>query len=114
MRAKWVFIAGIGVGYVLGSRAGRERYEQLMATARRVKDNPTVQETAGVVQAQAGRLAHSGRDVLNAKIGGRLSDTRLGQTKIAERLFGTQPYAPDGLAGNGGRTHERRNGASHS
>ncbi len=113
MRAKWVLIAGIGVGYVLGSRAGRERYEQLMATARRVKDNPTVQETAGVVQAQAGRLAHSGRDVLNAKIGGRLSDTRLGQTKIAERLFGTQPYAPEGFTGNG-RTPERRNGASHN
>jgi hypothetical protein len=33
-------------GYVLGARAGRERYEQIRRIALRVKDNPRVQETA--------------------------------------------------------------------
>ncbi|MGA8115889.1 MAG: hypothetical protein WCA46_19705 [Actinocatenispora sp.] len=111
MRAKMVFLAGLGIGYVLGTRAGRERYEQLVATARRVKDNPTVQETAGLVQARAGRLAHTGRDVITEKIGERISDTRLGHTRIAERLFGSEPYSPDKVGSE--RSHQRRNGASH-
>lgn len=112
MRAKLVFLAGMGVGYVLGSRAGRERYEQLMVVARRVKDSPTVQETAGLVQARAGKLAHTGREAITGKIGERISDTRLGHTRIAERLFGSEPYTP--RPGAGGREHQRRNGARHS
>jgi hypothetical protein len=110
MRAKWVFLAGLGVGYVLGSRAGRERYEQLVAAARRVKDNPTLQEAAGLIQAQAGRLVHTGRDALSEKIG----DTRLGHTRIAERLFGTEPYRPETSGSGAHHSHHRRDGASHS
>jgi|tagenome__1003787_1003787.scaffolds.fasta_scaffold19494372_1 hypothetical protein len=55
MRMKIAFVAGLGVGYVLGARAGRERYEKIMRGMRGVKDNPTVQETAGLIGAQAGR-----------------------------------------------------------
>lgn len=36
MKGKILFIAGLGVGYVLGTRAGRERYEQIKAAAARV------------------------------------------------------------------------------
>jgi len=35
-----------GIGYVLGARAGRERYEQIRSAALKVKGNPTVQATA--------------------------------------------------------------------
>jgi oxygen-dependent protoporphyrinogen oxidase len=35
MKKKLYFVTGVAVGYVLGSRAGRERYEQLKATATR-------------------------------------------------------------------------------
>lgn len=38
--------AGVAVGYVLGSRAGREKYEQIVATVRRVSGR------TGVVPAQ--------------------------------------------------------------
>ncbi|MEU4236015.1 hypothetical protein [Actinoplanes sp. NPDC026619] len=34
--------AGFAAGYVLGSRAGREKYEQIAATARKLQANPTV------------------------------------------------------------------------
>ncbi len=51
-----ILISG-AVGYVLGSRAGRERYEQIKGLAVKVKDNPTVQEktqqAADVAKAQA-------------------------------------------------------------
>lgn len=51
-----ILVSG-AVGYVLGSRAGHERYEQIKGVAVKVKDNPTVQEKAGqaadVAKAQA-------------------------------------------------------------
>jgi hypothetical protein len=40
-----LLIAG-GIGYVLGTRAGRERYEQIRGTFNKVKDDPRVQEKA--------------------------------------------------------------------
>jgi hypothetical protein len=35
------FVAVLAAGYVLGTRAGRERYEQLVGTYRAVTSNPT-------------------------------------------------------------------------
>ncbi|MDT0266818.1 YtxH domain-containing protein [Streptomyces sp. DSM 44915] len=53
---KLVFVAGLAVGYVLGAKAGRERYEQLRASAERVRSNPAVRN--GVDSAAlAGRQA---------------------------------------------------------
>lgn len=56
------FLAGAATGYVLGSRAGRGRYEQIVRWSHRVADNPAVQGAAGLVRAQvsraAGRLFH--------------------------------------------------------
>jgi uncharacterized protein (UPF0333 family) len=34
--------AGLAVGYVLGSRAGRDKYEQIVATARKAQSHPAV------------------------------------------------------------------------
>lgn len=62
MRYKVSFAIGLAAGYVLGTKAGRQRYEQLRRQARSLKDNPTVQETAGVVQAQAFEMARLARD----------------------------------------------------
>jgi len=47
-------LAAFGVGYVLGTRAGRERYERLRETAQQVKDDPRVQQAA----ARAEGLVH--------------------------------------------------------
>jgi hypothetical protein len=43
---KLLLLAAAGVGYVLGARAGRERYEQIMGTVNKVKNDPRVQEKA--------------------------------------------------------------------
>jgi hypothetical protein len=50
---KMVFAAGIAVGYVLGARAGRQRYEAIARTASRVWSSQTVQSAAGVLREQA-------------------------------------------------------------
>jgi len=44
MKGKILFVVGLGVGYVLGTRAGRERYEQIRQAAQRVWNQPTVQD----------------------------------------------------------------------
>jgi hypothetical protein len=46
MRYRVTFLAGLAVGYVFGTRAGRERYDQMVKAARKVVENPTVQRTA--------------------------------------------------------------------
>lgn len=75
MRGKLMFLGGLAAGFVLGARAGREKYEELMIRGRKVLDHPTVQEAAGVAQAQATRLYSEGKD-------------KLGQTKLGEKLTG--------------------------
>ncbi|AYF25994.1 MULTISPECIES: hypothetical protein [Micromonospora] len=80
MRGKIMFLGGLAAGFVLGARAGREKYEELVVRGRKVLDHPTVQEAAGVAQAQATRLYSEGKD-------------KLGQTKIGEKL----------ATGNGGK-----------
>ena len=70
MRNKLLFVTGVGIGYVLGTKAGRERYEQIRRSAAKIKENPTVQEATGVLQAQAGSLVTSAKDVANDKLAG--------------------------------------------
>ncbi|MEJ3745109.1 hypothetical protein WEI85_17665 [Actinomycetes bacterium KLBMP 9797] len=76
MRGKLWFIGGLAAGFVLGARAGREKYEELVRNARKVMDHPTVQEAAGVAQAQANRLYAEGKDKLaHTKVGEKLTST---------------------------------------
>ena len=70
---KDLFLGGLAAGFVLGARAGREKYEEIVVQRRKVMDHPTVQEAAGVAQAQANRLYTEGKD-------------KLSQTKLGEKL----------------------------
>jgi hypothetical protein len=55
------FLLGAAVGYVLGARAGQERYEQLKRTYQRVSDHPAVQGAAGVVRARVEERVNGGK-----------------------------------------------------
>lgn len=50
MKGKLLFVVGLGVGYVLGTRAGRQRYEQIASAAKNVWNAPTVQQGVGAVK----------------------------------------------------------------
>lgn len=43
---KLTLLAAFAAGYILGARAGRQRYETIKRGFLKVKDNPTVQEKA--------------------------------------------------------------------
>src|SRR4051812_27160543 len=83
MRGKLMFLAGLGAGFVLGTRAGREKYEEIVQAARKVRENTTVQEARGVVQEQATKLVAGTKDTVTDK----LSHSRLAETKVGERLL---------------------------
>ena len=71
--SKFWFLAGAAIEYVLGTRAGREKYEQLSRAARRMWEHPTTQETAGMAREQATRLLHRGKETMNQFRSGRPS-----------------------------------------
>ena len=50
------FVLGLAIGYVLGARAGRERYEQIVDFCRRAAGHPSVQGVAGVARAKASEV----------------------------------------------------------
>jgi hypothetical protein len=64
MRGKVMFVAGAAVGFVLGTKAGRERYEDMKNAAKKLLDSPSVHEATGVVQSQASKLYAQGKDTL--------------------------------------------------
>ncbi|WP_200936767.1 hypothetical protein [Leifsonia sp. Root112D2] len=50
MKGKILFVTGAAIGYVLGARAGRKRYEQIVAAANKVWETPGVQKQVHQVQ----------------------------------------------------------------
>ncbi len=50
MRGKILFAAGLAVGYVVGTRAGRERYEQLKGAVKGFWNDPRVQQRVDQVE----------------------------------------------------------------
>lgn len=59
---KLVALTSFAAGYVLGAKAGRDRYDQIRRIALRIKDDPRVQETAhnaaDMARAQAPIVGH--------------------------------------------------------
>ena len=100
MRYRLVFFTGLGIGFVLGARAGRERYEQLRKLARRTADSPAVQQAAGALQAQAASYAKAA----GGKVAGRAGAAR---AKVGEALHdhvpGMRARESNGHQADGGR-----------
>jgi hypothetical protein len=88
MRYRWVFIIGVGVGFVLGARAGRERYEQLVKLTRKAKDSPAVQQAAGAVQAQAAGLVKTTKGKLADRVP-KMTETARSKAEAARSKVGT-------------------------
>jgi len=66
---KLSMLVGMGIGYVLGTRAGRERYEQLVRIGRKVIGSQTVQATAGVLKAQVDDVRNKTLGIVNSRAG---------------------------------------------
>lgn len=85
MKGKLAVLAGAAVGYVFGTRAGRERYEQIKAKAGDLWKNPRLQEKvsdaeqfvsdkAPDVQAKLTDAAKTAVDAARSRFGGHADD----------------------------------------
>ncbi len=70
--SKLTLLTAAAVGYVLGARAGRERYEQIAAGARKVAGNPRVQaakqQAQDVAAEKAKETASSVKSTVSDKV----------------------------------------------
>lgn len=104
MKKLTILLSG-AVGYVLGARAGHERYEQIKGVAVKVKDNPTVQEkatqAADVAKAQAPVVKEKVTDAAGAakaKVSGdRSSDGSSGNFPDDSLINQKDPYPQGNL-----------------
>ncbi|MBL1065406.1 hypothetical protein [Streptomyces sp. 7-21] len=80
MRRKLTFLAGAAVGYVLGARAGRERYEQMCRAAERARANPALRNAAESVALTGRQAAARAAGAVADRAGDRLPPV------VADRL----------------------------
>jgi hypothetical protein len=72
MKGKLAVLAGVGVGYVLGTKAGRERYEQIRGGARRLWQDPRVAEKRHQAAHTAMDQAVAAKDAVAEKVTERM------------------------------------------
>ncbi|MDT0346227.1 hypothetical protein [Streptomyces litchfieldiae] len=82
---KLTFIAGVAVGYVLGARAGRERYEQLREAADRVRANPAVRNAVDSAALSGRQAAARAAGVVADRAGDRLPGPVAQRLRSVER-----------------------------
>ena len=103
---KLTLLAAAGVGYVLGAKAGRERYEQIMSGVNRFASDPRVRakaseaghvikEQAPVVKDKVTEAASTAKDKVTHHNGSSTSNNT--GTAAASTPTGTTPTAPGAL-----------------
>jgi transcriptional accessory protein Tex/SPT6 len=96
MKGKILFLTGLGVGYVLGSRAGRERYESIKKSAAKLWNDPRVQNQVDTAEAfvkdkapDVAEFALDGAKKVVAQVTGKKPAPRPRTTKSSAAKSGT-------------------------
>jgi hypothetical protein len=90
--SKLTLMTAAAAGYVLGARAGRERYEQIASGARTIARNPKVQSAKQQTQSVAAEKAKQAAATVSDKVG-RGDSTG---PSTGDSTAGTHAAAPDG------------------
>lgn len=105
MRNKLVFIAGAAVGYVLGSRQGREAYEKIKTQAQNLWGSPQVRDTAskasGLVR---DKVPHGDKVADVAESVAAKADEKVNDASSTSEN--------DSTSGDGAKSDDNRNGGS--
>lgn len=84
MGMKFGVLVGLGIGYVLGTRAGREQYERIRETTQRLRRTPLVarpldaagQKMSDIVRAQGEAVTDKVADAVKERLFGAPSTPR--------------------------------------
>lgn len=80
MKGKVLLIVGLGVGYVLGARAGRERYDQITDAVGKLWKSPRVQ-----------KQVDRSMDFVNDKVDAVMDIAATGAKNVVSRVTGGKP-----------------------
>jgi hypothetical protein len=72
--SKITLLLAAGAGYVLGARAGRERYEKISAQSEQLWQDPRVQKYVDQAKGAAGQKAREAAEATKSKIAGASDD----------------------------------------
>jgi hypothetical protein len=81
MFKKLTLVAVAGAGYVLGAKAGKERYAQIESKFREIAGMPAVQNATSTVKEQAAPILDSAKETVSDKVAGATD-------KVAEKAGG--------------------------
>lgn len=70
MRFKFGVIVGMAVGYYLGSKAGRQRYDQINRAVRRLKRSEAFEAATGKAKTTLEEGVEKARDLVASRVGG--------------------------------------------
>lgn len=68
MKNKILLLVGAGVGYVLGTRAGREKYDSLVEQAQTLWGDPRVQDAVTTAKSSTGSAFSQAQDQVKHKV----------------------------------------------
>ena len=86
MRYRLTFLAGLAVGFVAGTRAGRERYEQMKQLAQKTADSPAVRQATRAAGEKASQLTKVASDKAAARMPKITETAKSGASKVRGQL----------------------------
>ncbi len=84
MGTKFGLVVGAGIGYIFGTRAGRERYEQIKTAASKLRQSSFVSQPMDAASQRISDAVRRGGEAATDKVVGI----------IKERVFGTPTTHP--------------------
>jgi hypothetical protein len=101
MRTRITFLTGFAAGFVAGTRAGRERYEQMVKLGRKAVENPAVRRATRAAGAKATELSKTAAQKAGERMP-KLAETAK-NTASKVRIPGRSSADDDTSAVNGAR-----------
>ena len=94
MRGKFLFIVGLAIGYVFGTRAGRKRYEQIKSAAQNIWESEPVQWSVKQAQDAVGDVAEEAITAAKRVIHQVTGDKPVAKKTPAKKAPVKKPVAP--------------------
>ncbi len=104
MRYKAVFIAGLAVGFVAGTRAGRGVYDKMAAAGQRIASHPKVQQATSTAQARATDMAKNAAAKAPGYAKNAAKTAQAQVSQVPKYVSSARDKLPGRLGGTGGGT----------
>jgi hypothetical protein len=82
------FLVGFAAGFVAGTRAGRERYEQMLLLGRKAAESPAVKQATRTASEKAAELSKVARERASTRMPKLTETAKTSASRVRGRLGG--------------------------